>query len=367
MISAHRYRSPSARSIRRPQSRKVEYNAAILPRSHRILVVHKQNSTIHFLTPLWRHILRDWLVIYLIVLGAMLLTDYLRYQINLRNTQQITSVDTYNVLLASSIVGAISSLAERGLFKAATSKPARFRGVLVAVIVTSAVMVGFRSDASIQQIVVFSLLSLLIGAVVILLPPTLVERGKEVTVIDQLKRLAKHRSLLRIMVQYRIASRYSQTLLGILWIILLPLTTSIILSFVFSVIMRPLDIGNAPFISFLLAGMTFWTFFNQGLSQSAWAIVRSMGLINQVYFPREILVLAQLGETLIDLVFMFTAMVIINLFVGILPSVWFVCIPLLLLVQIAFMLGIMFFLSYLSVYIRDISQLVVLPYSFSST
>ena len=162
-----------------------------------------------------------------------------------------------------------------------------------------------------------------------------------------LSRLWGNRSLLRIWVQYNIRSRYSQAFLGVLWIVLLPLSTALVMTAVFSQIMR-VHIGNVPFIAFFLSGFVFWGLFNQAVSAGMRSILGAMGLINQIYFPREIIVLSALGEALVDTFFMFLAMLVINAAVGVMPSSAYIYLPVLLLIQLALTLGLM----------RDIPQLV---------
>jgi lipopolysaccharide transport system permease protein len=172
-----------------------------------------------------------------------------------------------------------------------------------------------------------------------------------------LVRLWLNRSLLRIWVQYNIHSRYAQAILGVLWIVLLPLSTAFVMSIVFSQIMR-IHTGAVPFIAFFLGAFVPWGLFSQAISAGMRSLLGAMGLINQIYFPREIIVLSALGEALVDAFFMFVAMLVINAFVGILPNGLFVILPLLLIIQITFMLGLMFIVSWLSVVIRDIPQLI---------
>jgi lipopolysaccharide transport system permease protein len=182
-----------------------------------------------------------------------------------------------------------------------------------------------------------------------------VERAPPVAV--SLARLWANRSLLRIWVQYNVLDRYAQAILGILWIILLPLSTAFVMSVVFSQIMR-IHTGAVPFIAFFLSAFVPWGLFSQSISGGMRSILGAMGLINQIYFPREIIVLSALGEALVDAFFMFSAMLVINAVVGVLPNGLFVILPLLLLIQVIFMLGLMFIVSWISVIIRDIPQLV---------
>src|SRR5690349_2980081 len=83
-----------------------------------------------------------------------------------------------------------------------------------------------------------------------------------------------------------------------------------------------------------------------------------MGLINQIYFPREIIVLSALGEALVDTLFMFAAMLVINALVGVFPNDLFVFLPLIVVMEVALSLGLMFVVSWVSVLVRDIPQLV---------
>jgi lipopolysaccharide transport system permease protein len=172
-----------------------------------------------------------------------------------------------------------------------------------------------------------------------------------------LVRLWANRGLLRIWVQYSVLDRYSQAILGVLWIILLPLSTAFVMSVVFSQIMR-IHTGAVPFIAFFLSAFVPWGLFSQSISAGMRSILGAMGLINQIYFPREIIVLSALGEALVDAFFMFAAMLVINGVVGVLPNGLFIILPLLVLIQIIFMLGLMFIVSWLSVIVRDIPQLV---------
>jgi lipopolysaccharide transport system permease protein len=171
-----------------------------------------------------------------------------------------------------------------------------------------------------------------------------------------LRRLRANRGLLRIWVQYNVQSRYAQAFLGILWIILLPLSSALVMNIVFSELLRVQT--DVPFISFLLVGLVGWGLFNQSIAAGMRSILGAMGLVNQIYFPREIIVLSALGEALVDAFFMLVATVVINAIVGIYPTLYFLLVPLVVIIQLAFCLGLMFIVSWLSVLVRDIPQLV---------
>lgn len=191
----------------------------------------------------------------------------------------------------------------------------------------------------------------------LLFVPWPTEKLYEPATRKRLRRLYVNRSLLRIWVQYNVQSRYAQAILGILWIILLPLANALVMTVVFSQLLR-IYIPHVPFIVFFLSALVPWGLFNQGIAAGMRSIIGAMGLINQIYFPREIIVLSALGEAVVDTVFMFVAMLIIDAVVGVFPNQNYVYLPLILLIQLLFTAGLMFIVSCVSVIVRDVPQLV---------
>jgi ABC-type polysaccharide/polyol phosphate export permease len=206
----------------------------------------------------------------------------------------------------------------------------------------------------------FYYLAVAMGLGVLVVPASLGTGNVEPAppLIVSLRRLWAQRVLLRIWVHYNVTSRYTQTLLGILWIVLLPLSTALVMTAVFSQIFRNAPLQGAPFIAFFLAGFVPFGLFNQSMSAAMKSILAAMQLINQIYFPREIIVLSALGEAMVDTFFMFLAMLAIDLLVGIVPNVLFVFLVPIVLIEIVLCLGLMFIVSWLSVLIRDVPQLV---------
>jgi lipopolysaccharide transport system permease protein len=206
-------------------------------------------------------------------------------------------------------------------------------------------------DVSQLQLLYFIFAALFIALITLVITP------KKTPLAVNLAGLGQHRSLLWLWIRFNVLSRYSQTILGILWIVALPVATAFILTFVFSYVLTPRQVGDVPFIAFFLTGLMFWSLFMQGILNGTGSIISKLGLIGQIYFPREVLVIVKLGEALVDLSFVFIATLIINAVAGVLPNLNYIYLPFVLLLQLAFMLGIMFFLSYLTVLVRDLQQL----------
>jgi ABC-type polysaccharide/polyol phosphate export permease len=174
-------------------------------------------------------------------------------------------------------------------------------------------------------------------------------------IAHDLSRLWNRRELVGIWLRYQVLSRYSQTVLGILWIIMLPLSTTAVLAFVFGGILGSQT--DVPYVSFLLAALIPYSLFNRGITGSTVAFANYRSLVQRIYFPREVVVLIAFGEGLVDVAFGFGAMIVVNLLFGVWPNGMYIYLPLLLVVLSAFTLGAMLFVSYFSVLIRDVPQL----------
>jgi len=222
---------------------------------------------------------------------------------------------------------------------------------MVALLVSFGLIVIFLPDLSLLQLLYYVITGLVLGILVLGLP------RHPVNLTMALPKIWQHRDLVWIWTSYTVRSRYSQRVLGILWIILLPVITGLIFSFVFQELLRaaPVDV---PFLAFFLTALTFWTAFNQGVMNGTTAVEGKMSLINQIYFPREILVIVRMGEILVDFAFALFTLLVINALQGIMPTWLYVYLLPVFFIQLCLTLGIMFFVSYLTIFVRDIPQLV---------
>lgn len=265
------------------------------------------------------------------------------------------------LLALAAVMSAAASILLTRLVRApdvATQKRSAFLAAGCAALATAAGGFIALGGAWLAPLGYFVLASLFISLIVLVWTPDGGTADTHRVLAGYLRGIWKYRLLLRIWTVYNIRSRYSQTVLGILWIVLLPLSTALVLSFLFAQITHPGDIGNAPFISFFLTALTFWGLFSSGVNMGVRALLGSMGLINQVYFPREVLILVRFCEEIVDLSFTVATLLIVNAVVGIWPNAWYVALPLVVLIQMTLTLGAMFLVSYTSVLIRDVPQLI---------
>lgn len=170
-----------------------------------------------------------------------------------------------------------------------------------------------------------------------------------------IKDLIQYREFLKTSILKDFRGKYKKSFLGVLWSFINPLLQLLIYSVVFSFIMKS---GIEHYTVFLVVGLIPWTFFNTTMVQSTTAIVSNAGIVKKVYFPREILpisiVTSNLVNFIISCIIIFAALLISG--VGI--SIYALFIPIIVLIQYIFSLGLSFILSSITVYIRDLEYFI---------
>jgi lipopolysaccharide transport system permease protein len=172
-----------------------------------------------------------------------------------------------------------------------------------------------------------------------------------------LRELWEYRELLWFLVWRDIKVRYKQTALGASWAILQPIATMVVFSLFFGRL-AGIPSDGLPYPIFSFAALVPWTFFSQGLSQSANSLVGSQNLITKVYFPRLAIPIATVLAGLIDFALAFLVLVVMMLAYGIVPGPEIVALPPLLLLALVTALGAGLWLSALNVQFRDVRYVV---------
>ncbi len=173
--------------------------------------------------------------------------------------------------------------------------------------------------------------------------------------LDKIKELYNFRELLKNLVIKELKLRYKRSVLGFLWTMLNPLMMMIVLTIVFSHMMR-FDMKN--FAIFLLCGLLPWNYFSHSLSMSTMSLISNANLINKVYIPKAVFPLSIIFSNMVNMILSLIPLFVLMIFMGIeiQPSV--MLIPILLLNLILFTAGISLFLSCLNVFFRDFTHMI---------
>ena len=129
----------------------------------------------------------------------------------------------------------------------------------------------------------------------IIRPPSL----SGMNLIQDLAKLREYRDLFYTLSAHRIRVRYKQSVLGVLWAILQPLSMMLIFTFIFSYIAR-IPSEGAPYAIFAYTALLPWNYFSSGVANATNSLVSHSQFVTKVYFPREILPITYVVAALFD-------------------------------------------------------------------
>ena len=130
---------------------------------------------------------------------------------------------------------------------------------------------------------------------------------------NDLRKLVRYRDLLYTLSVHRVKVRYKQSLLGASWAIIQPLAMVIILTAIFSFIVRMPSEG-LPYVLFIYVALLPWNYLSTSLTTSTNGLVNHANLITKVYFPREILPLTYVVAALFDFLIASTVLIVLLLY-----------------------------------------------------
>jgi lipopolysaccharide transport system permease protein len=174
-----------------------------------------------------------------------------------------------------------------------------------------------------------------------------------------LKILYQYRDLLWLWTSREIKIRYKQSLLGVAWAILQPLALTAVFTIVFSWLVR-IDSGEIPYPIFAYSGLVPWTFFASSMSFGVSSLVNNMNLVTKIYFPREILPLANIGAALVDFAIASLIFLGMMVFYRVWPGIEALWVLPLLIVQIILTVGVTLIGSAVLVFFRDVRFVIPL-------
>lgn len=109
---------------------------------------------------------------------------------------------------------------------------------------------------------------------------------------DTFLALWRNRELIGILVRRDLAVRYKRSALGLIWTLINPLLTSLVLWFVFIAIFSARLPDGTQFAPYVLSGVLLVNFFVQGFNQAADSIAQGAGILMKVYVPPQVFAFA---------------------------------------------------------------------------
>lgn len=168
--------------------------------------------------------------------------------------------------------------------------------------------------------------------------------------------LWRYRALVRALVVRHLNARYRGSLLGFVWSFLNPLCLIAVYSLVFQYYIRFKDVQH--YTLFLFAGLLPWIWFSSGLLEATNAISSGGSLITKAMFPPQILPTVAVLTTLCNFLFAVPLLFGFMLFTGLLPGLNMLLLPVVIVVELIFLLGLALAFSALNVRYRDVQHIL---------
>lgn len=166
------------------------------------------------------------------------------------------------------------------------------------------------------------------------------------------------RELLGMLVRRDITSRFSDSVLGALWVLARPLALLAVYVVAIGGFLGAERLIPS-FALFVFTGLTAWTFFTEVVGGSTTAVIANAALVKKVYLPRELFSLSVIGSSAVTAGVQLVVLVIATAAFGQLPlHADLVLLPLTALALLALTTALSLLVSVLTVSYRDLQHLV---------
>ena len=180
--------------------------------------------------------------------------------------------------------------------------------------------------------------------------------------LDFSRKLYRNRYMLKIMTHRDLKNKYIGSFFGIAWAVINPVAQVVIYGVVFGKFFASKPdpaYGTDSYMLYLMCGLVPWQFFSETISLSAGLLLANSNLIKKaVDFPSEILpIVTVLSSVISHLVGILILLVLAIVFNGSI-TLWALVVFVYVFIMIFFTVGLGWILSSLSVYLRDLGQVL---------
>lgn len=164
----------------------------------------------------------------------------------------------------------------------------------------------------------------------------------------------RYRFLLGELVKKGIKLKYRRSYLGIVWSLLEPLLTMIVLTIVFGTLFGNKD---RTFPVYILTGRLMYSYFSNSTSRALKSVRANAGMIKKVYVPKYIYPLSSVLYNYVIFLISLIVLAIVSVVLGIQPTIYMLQIPIALILVLLLSYGIGMILATVGVFFRDMEYL----------
>lgn len=167
--------------------------------------------------------------------------------------------------------------------------------------------------------------------------------------------LTYHFDLLLHLVWRDFSLRYKQSVLGVFWSLMLPLSQLLVLTFLFQRVI-PLNIDTYP--AFVFSALLPWTWFNTCIGSAGTLFISNRDLVRRPNFSPATLIVVNTLSNLINYIFAMPILFIMLVLSGKAITIALLSLPLLIIIQGILIIGLGLIVTTLNVFYRDIQQIM---------
>jgi len=173
--------------------------------------------------------------------------------------------------------------------------------------------------------------------------------------------LWRHRRILWATTVTDVKSRFSGTLLGLTWTILYPLLFLGLYAVVYTMIYRIRVVGfdSTDYVLLIFCGLVPFVGFSEALGNGVAAITGNKGLIKNTLFPIELIPVKTVLASSVTMIVGLVMLMAVLWYRGIVHETQLI-LPLIVLLQLIFTVGLMMLLSAINVFVPDLNQMVAI-------
>lgn len=164
--------------------------------------------------------------------------------------------------------------------------------------------------------------------------------------------LKKYSFLLQQLVSRDFKVKYKRSVLGIVWSLLYPILTMVVMAIVFSNVFK-FSTPGVSYLAYLLSGLIMFNYFSEASNLSMSSVVGNFGLLNKIYIPKYIFPLSKCLFVGINFLLTLVPLYIVLFATGTGVNWYHLLLPYSYLCLFMFTLGMGFILSAVSVFLRD--------------
>lgn len=186
-------------------------------------------------------------------------------------------------------------------------------------------------------------------------PPSGTRYRHYLRILSSARTLWRRRELVWTLSERDLRARYKQANFGFAWALVTPIAMMVVFS-VFLTRVATIDTNGVPYPLFSYIGLLPWGLFASAIQNGGQSLILQVPILKKVACPREVFPLSSVVVASLDMLLSTIALVILFIIYGYTPKATSYWVPLILLVQYMFTIGVVFIMSSAVVYIRDLKH-----------